>query len=101
MSSMENNEMNEIPERIERLKELAENLVWVWKPKARELFKKLDHPSWAYTGHTPVRMLQVMPQNRLVKASKDPAFLKQYDAVMYDFDKELSKQENSFVLIPF
>lgn len=88
---------NELPERIERLKELAENLMWVWKPKARELFKNLDHPSWAYTGHTPVRMLQIMPQDRLVKAAKDPAFLKRYDAVMYDFDKELETEKTWFL----
>ncbi|MFX0084467.1 MAG: alpha-glucan family phosphorylase [Candidatus Hodarchaeota archaeon] len=88
--------MNEIPERIKRLKELAENLVWVWRPKARDLFKKLDHPSWVYTGHTPVRMLQIMPQDRLLAASKDPAFLKRYDAVMYDFDKELDSKNTWF-----
>jgi starch phosphorylase len=97
MYNLEKKMMNEIPERIERLKELAENLVWVWKPKARELFKKLDHPSWAYTGHTPVRMLQIMPQDRLIKAAKDPAFLKRYDAVMYDFDKELEPKKAWFL----
>ena len=70
-------------------KELAENLLWVWRPKARDLFKKLDHPSWVYTGHNPVRILQIMPQDRLYNAAKSPAFLKRYDAVFHDFDKSI------------
>ncbi|MFX0015683.1 MAG: alpha-glucan family phosphorylase [Promethearchaeota archaeon] len=88
--------MFEIPVRIERLRELAENLIWAWKPEARELFKRLDHPLWVYTGHNPVRMLQIMPKKRLVNASQNPAFLKYYDGVMHSFDHELDLQETWF-----
>lgn len=85
--------MVEIPNRIERLRELAENLIWVWNPKARELFKRLDHPLWVYTYHNPVRMLQIMPQKRLKAASQNPAFLKQYDGVMHNFDRDLDSKD--------
>lgn len=85
--------MVEIPKRIERLSELAENLTWAWNPRARELFKRLDHPLWVYTGHNPVRMLQIMPQKRLDQAAQKPAFLKHYDGVMYNFDRELDSKE--------
>ncbi|UCE14119.1 MAG: alpha-glucan family phosphorylase [Candidatus Heimdallarchaeota archaeon] len=88
--------MGEIPKRIERLPELAENLIWAWHPEARELFKELDHPAWVYTNHNPVRMLQIMPYERLQAAAQNPAFLKHYDGVMYDFDRELDSKETWF-----
>ncbi|MFX1284262.1 MAG: alpha-glucan family phosphorylase [Promethearchaeota archaeon] len=88
--------MFEIPKRIERLGELAENLTWVWNPKARELFKRLDHPLWVYTDHNPVRMLQIMPRKRLEAAAQNPAFLKHYDGVMFNFDRDMDFKETWF-----
>jgi starch phosphorylase len=88
--------LSTLPKRIEELQKLAENLEWIWKPEARELFKKLDYPSWASTGHNPVRMLQLIPKERIEAASKDPTFLKKYDKVLYDHKKNLEKEETWF-----
>lgn len=85
--------MGNIPERIERIKDLAENLAWVWNPKSRSLFKRLDFPAWASTGHNPVKMLKTIPAHRIEAAAKDPSFLKLYDSVLYDFNKMM--EENS------
>ena len=90
--------MSRLPERIKHLQELAENLIWVWKPPARELFKALDHPAWISTGHNPVRMLQVIPQERLDTAAKDPAFLKKYDTVIHNYQKILKIEDTWFSL---
>jgi len=88
--------VSRLPERIEELQDLAENLLWIWRPEARELFKKLDHPSWNTTGHNPVRMLQIIPQERLESAAKDPTFLKRYDKVLYDHKKALESKDTWF-----
>ncbi len=88
--------MVEIPARIERLSELANNLTWVWNPNARELFKRLDHPLWVYTGHNPVRMLQLIPKKRVEAAAQNPAFLKTFDGVMHKFDLDLDLRETWF-----
>jgi starch phosphorylase len=88
--------MVELPDRIKRLSELAENLTWVWKSDARELFKRLDHPAWVYTGHNPVRMLQIIPPERLLSTAQDPAFLKHYDGVMHNFDRDLDSTEETW-----
>ncbi|MHA2248087.1 MAG: alpha-glucan family phosphorylase [Candidatus Hodarchaeales archaeon] len=88
--------MVEMTKRIERLGELADNLTWVWNPQARELFKRLDHPLWVYTGHNPVRMLQIMPQKRLEAAAQNPAFLKHYDGVLFNFDRDMDFKETWF-----
>jgi starch phosphorylase len=90
--------MTSLPERIKNLQDLAENLIWVWRPPARKLFKILDHPAWVSTGHNPVRMLQVIPQERLEKAAKDPAFLKKYDTVIHDYQQLLGIEDTWFSL---
>ncbi len=88
--------MNRLPERIKYLQTLAENLIWVWKPKARELFKILDHPAWHSTGHNPVHMLQIIPQERLNAAAEDPSFLKKYDSMVHTFQEILETQDTWF-----
>ena len=57
--------MLHLPERIKRLEEIAENLSWVWSPEARGLFKRLDYPAWGSSGHNPVLMLKMIPQEKL------------------------------------
>ena len=99
MSNLQNRVgTSRIPTRIQQLQNLAENLIWVWKPKARELFKILDHPAWVSTGHNPVHMLQIIPQDRLDLASKDPSFLKKYDSVIHEYQKKLDEEDTWFSL---
>ncbi len=50
--------MAQLPDRINRLRELANDLWWSWTPDAREVFRQLDYPLWRLTAHNPVRMLQ-------------------------------------------
>lgn len=88
--------MIELPKRIERLQELANNLFWVWTPKFRDLFKRLDHPSWVATGHNPVHMLQTIPAERLLSRSKNPSFLKRFDSVLYDYDRYLKDKDKTW-----
>ncbi|RMF34370.1 MAG: alpha-glucan family phosphorylase, partial [Chloroflexi bacterium] len=79
-----------VPPRLDRLVELAYNLWWSWHPEARVLFKMLDYPLWKETGHNPVKMLLSISPERLQAVAHDPAFLKQYDAVVMAFDTEMA-----------
>ena len=69
-----------LPERINRLRELALDLWWSWNRPARRVFRTLDYPLWRATAHNPVRMLRVVPQAVLERAANDPKFLAIYDA---------------------
>ncbi|MGW8179840.1 MAG: DUF3417 domain-containing protein, partial [bacterium] len=42
-----------IPEKLNRLPELANNLWWSWTLEARNLFKRLSYPLWRKTQHNP------------------------------------------------
>ena len=54
-----------LPERIQRLDELAANLWWSWQYSSRKVFRDLDYQLWRATAHNPVRMLRLFPPELL------------------------------------
>ncbi len=78
-----------LPKRLSRLEELAYNYWWTWHRPARDLFKAVDHTLWITTRHNAVRILREVPEERLQKLAKDPAFLRQYDSVIMDLDSDV------------
>ncbi|NOZ25924.1 MAG: glycosyltransferase family 1 protein [Nitrospirae bacterium] len=86
----------EIPERISGLGELAYNLWWSWHPEARMLFKMLNRAAWKVSVHNPVKMLHDLESDVLDAASKDPRFLRHYDAVMARFRTEMKTSSGWF-----
>jgi glycogen phosphorylase len=75
-----------LPERIRRLEELAANLWWSWQYAPRKAFRELDYQIWRATAHNPVRMLGLVTLERLEQMSRDPEFLKTYDAAVEGLD---------------
>src|SRR5215467_2611515 len=84
---MQTRRFPQIPERIERLEELAYNLKWSWDYRARLLFKRLDPDLWKNTQHNPVKLLHTIDSVRLAGASRDPDFLREYDVTMKGLDR--------------
>jgi len=64
-----------LPREIEVLRPLAYNLRWAWSYETRELFRRLDRELWEASGHNPVAMLGLIPQEKLAAAARDEAFL--------------------------
>ncbi|HET6447219.1 MAG TPA: alpha-glucan family phosphorylase [candidate division Zixibacteria bacterium] len=85
-----------MPDKIRRLPEIAYNLWWSWHPDARELFRSLDLPLWKKTEHNPVRLLQEIEQENLEAAAKSALFVRHYDKVLMDFDRELANGHSWF-----
>jgi len=78
-----------LPERINRLGELACNLWWSWHPEARALFHMLGG-SPRFRAQNPVRKLHDIDRGLLDAAAKDQRFIRRYDAVMARFDAEMN-----------
>jgi starch phosphorylase len=78
--------MIQLPDRISRLEELAYDLWWSWNNDARQVFRRLDYPLWRQTAHNPVRMLEVIPRERLERAIANADWLASYDQVIARFD---------------
>lgn len=81
-----------MPERINRIYELAFNLWWSWNPPAQELYKVLDAALWDEVNHNPVRFLSQVTPEKLEQATKDRNYLEAYDTVLAQFDAYMHPQ---------
>src|SRR5581483_8791461 len=64
-----------LPEPLQPLLEVVNNLRWSWNQRSQELFRWIDPQQWEASGHDPVRLLGLVPASRLEELSFDPAFL--------------------------
>jgi glycogen phosphorylase len=87
---------DKIPEKINRLPELAYNLWWSWTPEARNLFKRLDYNLWRNTQHNPVQMLQELTAEQFQTAAEDVAFIRHYNKVMLMYDQKIRSNHTWF-----
>ncbi len=82
-----------MPERLQGLEDLAENLWWSWHPRARQLFKSLNRQAWKESGHNPDKMLRELPASFLEAAARSEEYLREYDLVMSRFRRYLNTTE--------
>ena len=75
----------QLPERINKLSEIAGNLWWAWNTDFLKLFKIIDGDLWETVGKNPVKFLKLVSQERLEKVAENPEFLKEYDKIANDF----------------
>src|SRR5207249_2525520 len=94
---MQTRRFPQIPERIQRLENLAYNLKWSWDYRARLLFKRLDPELWKNTQHNPVKLLHEIDPQRPLAAARDPDFLREYEVTMKNLDRGEGRGEKWFV----
>ncbi|MCX6623173.1 MAG: alpha-glucan family phosphorylase [Acidobacteria bacterium] len=78
-----------LPPALNRMTELAYNVLWSWDHNIRSMFRRLDPVLWRACGHNPVLMLGRLPQATLEKAAKDPRFLAIYRRACERYDQYL------------
>ncbi len=78
-----------LPERLQPLLEVANNLWWAWNPEAVDLFRRMDHDLWSAAYHNPVKMLGMMDQGRLRDLENDEVFLAHMDRVAQSLGRYL------------
>src|SRR5580698_3825319 len=67
-----------LPMAIQRLSELAVNLLWSWNHDLRAVFRRLEPALWKASNHNPIVLLGQVPQTVLERAALDPRFLALY-----------------------
>jgi len=75
-----------LPERLARLKELANDLLYSWDRQVRGLFYRLDSDLWERCGHNPKVFLRRISQQRLEEAANDRIFLEDYNRALSVYD---------------
>ena len=86
----------QLPKRIERITEIANNLWWSWNTEFLRIFKKIDLDLWERCDKNPVKFLKQVEQSKLEEASKDLLFLKEYDKIVEDFDGYMNSKNTWF-----
>jgi starch phosphorylase len=67
-----------LPEKLQRMSEIALNLHWSWNHSLRSLFRRLDPVIWKASNHNPIVMLGRVSQATLERAASDPRYLALY-----------------------
>ena len=76
----------QLPERLERLEELANNLWYSWDRPTQGLFASLSHPLWQASNHNPKAFLKRADQKRLEATAENPVFLAALNRVVSNYD---------------
>jgi starch phosphorylase len=80
-----------LPQPLERMTELAYNILWSWEPSVRALFRRLDPTLWRECGYNPVLMLGRVSQATLEKAAADPRYLGLYRSACETYDARVRR----------
>ncbi|WP_319541894.1 alpha-glucan family phosphorylase [uncultured Pseudodesulfovibrio sp.] len=83
--------ITELPQSLARLRELSENLWWVWHRDAQELFEWIDADGWRKSGHNPVHFLDTMDRDRLNHLSGDTEFMGRFFSILERFDAYMAE----------
>jgi starch phosphorylase len=80
-----------LPAELTALETLAMNLRWAWDDQTRDLFRWVDPEQWDASIHDPVRLLGLVPRERLDSLAADPGFMRFLDEVHTELSGYLSK----------
>jgi len=71
----------QLPERLKALNDLAYNLWWCWNTDAVALFRRIDVERFEALDQSPIKLLNEIPQKRLLDLAADDGFLAHMDRV--------------------
>ena len=67
----------QLPKRVNKLSEIANNLWWSWNSEFLRLLKIIDKDLWERCWRNPVKVLKLINQERIEKIAQDNDFLQQ------------------------
>jgi starch phosphorylase len=81
------NVVPKIPERLQPLMVMAENLWFSWNLEAIDLFRSMDSRLWEETSRNPLAMLGRLSEDRLHELLKDEGFLLEMGRIYEEFNR--------------
>ncbi|MDH3948095.1 MAG: alpha-glucan family phosphorylase [Gammaproteobacteria bacterium] len=81
----------QIPERLQGLETLANDLYYSWDRNVRGLFYSMDRKLWRECGHNPKVFLRRISQSILNKAAEDNLFIQEYSRILSAYESYLEK----------
>ena len=86
----------QLPERINKLAKVADNLWWTWNTDFLKLFKTIDCDLWETVGKNPVKFLRLVSQEKLENVVNNPEFLRDYDKIVNNFEDYMNSKNTWF-----
>jgi len=86
----------QLPKKIGKLADVANNLWWSWNTEFIRLFKKIDIDLWERCDKNPVKFLKLVEQDKIEKAAEDPEFLKEYKKQVSNFEGYMESDNTWF-----
>ena len=86
----------QLPKRIERLPEIANNLWWSWNSEFLRLFQEIDIDLWEKVEKNPVKFLKLVGQSKIERMAEDLNFLKKYDKIVENFENYMESKKTWF-----
>lgn len=86
----------QLPKKIGRLGEIAQNLWWSWNTEFLRLFKMIDVDLWERVEKNPVKFLKLVSQEKLENAEENTAFIKEYERIVDNFDAYMNSKNTWF-----
>ena len=86
----------QLPQRINKLSEIANNLWWSWNTEYLRLFEVMDPDLWEVSEKNPVKFLKMISQERIERIINDQEFLKKYDRVVENYENYMNSKNTWF-----
>ncbi len=86
-----------IPEKLHRLVELSNDLLYSWDRSVRALFFRLDPALWDSCGHNPKVFLRRISQQRLDEAADDRIYIEAYNRAMSAYDSYVAESQRKSI----
>ncbi|MDR2680935.1 MAG: alpha-glucan family phosphorylase [Tannerella sp.] len=83
---------SKLPEKLEKLHEIATNLWWVWNHEGAKLFGEIDSKLWKETEGNPVLLLQKLSSKRMKEIMENSEMMAKIEYV-YDLFKAYMNQQ--------
>jgi starch phosphorylase len=87
----------QIPEKLQRLAELSNDLLYSWDRSVRALFFRLDPALWVSSGHNPKVFLRRIAQQRLDEAADDRVYMEAYNRALTTYDSYLQESQRKSI----
>ena len=87
---------SQVPQKLIRLVDIAQNLWWSWNSEAIDLYREIDLPLWEKLGKNPVKFIQEVSQKKLEAMTHNESYMERYREVVERFDYCMNSQDSWF-----
>ena len=86
----------QLPKKINRLSDIANNLWWSWNTEFLKLFKEIDIDLWERCEKNPVKFLRLVEQEKIEAIVENQEFLKEYNRIVDNFEGYMNNKNHWF-----